>query len=593
MGIIERDNATFDTTIKSGKIESITSFIFATSSAVGSSDMKGEIIKNLSNSYKIFKHDTSSYTPDKSRFESHYTLGLEMGIWQNTQDFQLSNLAKRVADLEITSREYLDIVFLNLFGYYKETDGSFVYKHFLYEILTYLNKNRLVDIENKKEVLGKPFSTIFRHIKGYENLDGKTDATVNQQLNSLFNYLIDTDYFTKISRDVFIVSEKWQNRIDELIKMCNLEYAEKSKDEVQVVFKSNQKLYAEYLTKVPTNVEIIDGIILKDIKCDNVETSRHSNTQRGKNKVYFGAPGTGKSYQVTEDIKETYPTFNEPDSEESTYVFRTTLHPEYTYNDFVGQLLPDVEGNDIKYTFQTGVFTDALKRSIGTPNNQIFLVLEEMSRANVAAVFGDLFQLLDRDDSGASEYAINNALIANCIYQNKSKQIRIPNNLTILATVNTNDQNVFVMDTAFKRRFEWEYISTEAIKNINDHNIVINRGDGEVLRINWNRFYPLLNEFITGNMRLSEDKQIGQFFIKFSDNEDKKLQEKDDQKQLKNKLLQYLWEDVQEMSFDQRLFQESITSFGDCYKRFEEGKSIFNDKFIDKIQNSESVKYLV
>ncbi|WP_234057562.1 AAA family ATPase [Latilactobacillus sakei] len=595
MGIIERNNATFDTTTKAKKVESITSFIFATSTSKNSLDIKTDIAENLRSSYKIFKHDAGSYMPNKSTFESHYTLGLEMGIWKNTKNFQLTDLARRVADLEITSREYLDIVFLNLFGYYEEIDGSFSYKHFLYETLVYLNENNLVDVENDKEVLGIPFASIFRHVEGYEDLDGKSEKTVNQQLNSLFNYLTDTDYFTAVSSRQFIVSKKWQDRVNELIEMCNLEYSEQPRSEVQKIFKGNQEKYADYLTKVPGNVEIVGGIALKDIKEEDEQSSVHHidryKQKGGKNKVYFGAPGTGKSYQVTKDIEKIYPTFNGTDSVESIYVIRTTLHPEYTYNDFVGQLLPDIEGNDIKYTFQTGIFTDALKRSIEMPNNQIFLVLEEMSRANVAAVFGDLFQLLDRDENGDSQYAINNSLIANSVYGNKNKQIRIPSNLTILATVNTNDQNVFVMDTAFKRRFEWEYISTKPIENINNRNILIYSRDGKALNIKWNNFYQLLNEFITEDMQLSEDKQLGQFFIKFSSNESEELREKNDQEQLKNKLLQYLWEDIQAVSYDQRLFQDSITSFGDCYERFDKGKNVFSDKFIAKVQESvESIK---
>ncbi|ATO43926.1 AAA family ATPase [Loigolactobacillus coryniformis] len=303
---------------------------------------------------------------------------------------------------------------------------------------------------------------------------------------------------------------------------------------------------------------------------------------KGINRIYFGAPGTGKSYKVTKDIEKIYPEFTKEGSLDSQFVFRTTLHPEYTYNDFVGQLLPDVNGNDITYTFQTGVFTDALWFAEHNSYAQVFLVLEELSRANVAAVFGDLFQLLDRDKTGTSEYAINNALIADKVYDGrKNKKVKIPNNLTILATVNTNDQNVFVMDTAFKRRFEWEYVGTEPDQdeNVNNREITVCRQDGSTLEMSWIEFYPLLNEFITSNMGLSEDKQIGQFFIKFSGDE------KFDRDQIKNKLLQYLWEDVNTVSYDEKLFQSDLLSFGACYQRFDRNGCVFSGKFIEKLDD--------
>lgn len=302
------------------------------------------------------------------------------------------------------------------------------------------------------------------------------------------------------------------------------------------------------------------------------------------NCIFYGAPGTGKSHSVSELIKEYYPNFNKTDSEDTNFVFRTTLHPEFTYNDFVGQLMPVKKGDNINYEFTPGVFSLALKKALINPQKYVFLVLEELSRANVASVFGDLFQLLDRKD-GISEYSITNSLIANFVYAKDSdpldkdysnQKIFIPANLVIIGTVNTNDQNVFVMDTAFKRRFEWEYISTDPVgDNLNNPEFEYQTNH----TIKWWDFYQKLNQFITSVMNLGEDKQIGQFFIHFKDDEEK------NKKLIQNKLLQYLWEDVQKVSYASKLFSEEIKNFSDLYLKFGRGEKIFSNEFLELLED--------
>lgn len=168
-------------------------------------------------------------------------------------------------------------------------------------------------------------------------------------------------------------------------------------------------------------------------------------------KIYYGAPGTGKSYEILKYLKE------KQISDE--HIFRVTFHPEYTYSDFVGQILPTVKKNgEVSYDFAKGVFTLALEKAYQDTSKEVFLIIEEMSRGNCSAIFGDIFQLLDRDNVGTekgwSKYFINNPIIAKDIIALTDDRIKLPANLSILGTVNTSDQNVFVMDTAFKRRFE-------------------------------------------------------------------------------------------------------------------------------------------
>lgn len=313
-----------------------------------------------------------------------------------------------------------------------------------------------------------------------------------------------------------------------------------------------------------------------------------SQIKDGKNVIYYGAPGTGKSYSVNNLIKEKYSDYDAGEGNNDN-VFRVTLHPEYSYSDFVGQLLPySDESGKIDYQFIPGVFTNALNQAIQNPNDHIYLVLEEMSRANVAAVFGDLFQLLDRKN-GSSEYAINNDDIARTVYGDPKHKIAIPGNMTIFGTVNTSDQNVFVMDTAFKRRFDWRYVSTDAGADTeafnSENNPEINIGDNIV--ISWKKLYQTLNRFIVGDLELSEDKQIGPYFIKF-EGADSEVSHN----LIRDKLLQYLWEDINLASTEmygsnENLFEdkETIPSFSALYEKFDRKEKVFSNTFINLVRS--------
>lgn len=302
----------------------------------------------------------------------------------------------------------------------------------------------------------------------------------------------------------------------------------------------------------------------------------------GENIIFYGAPGTGKSHDIVEYINEkTEKYFNRKfsndtlNSEEN--IFRITLYPDYEYSDFVGQLLPQKDGT---FEYKKGIFSSALQYAQET-DDPVFMILEEMSRANVASVFGDLFQLLDRKEDGSSEYGINNSMLAEMIYPELSKEninkkvITLPSNLYIIGTVNTSDQNVFAMDTAFKRRFIWKYKSTDVDPSTFKNNPYIKLFKG--FNINWYHFYTTINTFITDNLNLSEDKQIGPYFIKFNTNNDSKIHSL-----LRDKLLQYLWEDVDSIarnnySNEDTIFSKDIKSFSTLYEKFDNQENIFSD----------------
>lgn len=330
----------------------------------------------------------------------------------------------------------------------------------------------------------------------------------------------------------------------------------------------------------------------------NEETAPY-NGKTAENIIYYGAPGTGKSYGVSEYVNDHICEKQEKydaSKDDCKYVFRATLHPEYTYSDFVGQVMPVVEKNgdekSITYDFKPGVFTEALTYAEKHPDEAVFLVLEELSRANVAAVFGDVFQLLDRNDNGRSEYGIDNALIANAVYGDEKRKVFIPGNLFIIGTVNTSDQNVFAMDTAFKRRFNWKYVSIDVPEEkkaeFNQDNNPEFMVDG--IKTDWLKFYTELDKFITSELGMTEDKQIGPYFIKFR----KKNNEYDEPREIiRDKLLQYLWDDVQgvarNMYAEKTLFLKKFTSYSMLYDAFDKGESVFSNEFISRLGKSGKV----
>jgi len=248
----------------------------------------------------------------------------------------------------------------------------------------------------------------------------------------------------------------------------------------------------------------------------------------GDNILLYGVPGSGKSHT----IKNNY--CNNPN-----YMERVVFHPDYTYSDFVGQILPvinsDKESGEekISYKFTPGPFTTILRNAINDETNAMYyLVIEEINRGNAPAIFGEIFQLLDRKN-GESEYGITNFDIANEIYGDKYHEIKIPANLTILATMNTADQNVFTLDTAFKRRW--------SMRNIENSFEDCDFAEWSICgtSTSWESFVTTINEKILefGKDNLStEDARLGAFFIA--------KEELESERRFSEKVLMYLWNDA-------------------------------------------------
>ncbi len=325
---------------------------------------------------------------------------------------------------------------------------------------------------------------------------------------------------------------------------------------------------------------------------ENMELVFHTDikTSYERNRIIFGAPGTGKSFGLKDDCEklmaDTLGTYE-----------RVTFHPDYTYSQFVGTYKPVMkgEGDSIRYDFVPGpfmrVYADAVKSGKTDAPQPHLLLIEEINRAKVAAVFGDVFQLLDRDDDGVSEYEIQASedirrYLAKELggEADSYKKIRIPNNMFIWGTMNSADQGVFPMDTAFKRRWNFEYLGInqkeEQIKGIGK--IMLSGSDEP---IEWNALRKAINDKMSSaDFKINEDKLMGPFFLA------KKVIASDENGMIidtgrfidlfKSKVIMYLYEDAVKQG-KHRFFDGCDSSkYSSVCEAFEEkGIAIFGDNF--------------
>ena len=234
------------------------------------------------------------------------------------------------------------------------------------------------------------------------------------------------------------------------------------------------------------------------------------------NVILYGVPGSGKSWTIEHEY-----------CKEDSVVERLVFHPDYTYSEFIGQILPVVsDDGQVRYEFTPGPFTEILRDAYKNPKSEYILIIEEINRGNAPAIFGEIFQLLDRKTKldepndgfpiGTSKYGISNPNIAQIVYGDKSHKIRIPSNLSIIGSMNTSDQNVFTLDTAFQRRWNMRLVKNDFA------NVDSKFANAKILDTNvtWKIFCNEINRIIIGNsarMTSAEDKRLGAYFVNAED----------------------------------------------------------------------------
>lgn len=366
----------------------------------------------------------------------------------------------------------------------------------------------------------------------------------------------------------------------------------KIKGKMSQAIQLNDKVLNRILSDMNSmyNDSVIDNKhIIKEDSINNILM------KKGENRIYYGAPGTGKSYIVDEIANA-----------EFQFVHRTTFYPEYTHDDFVGAFMPvmnyemqntdndksdnasfrnryvygdgtpsNIKGKPVPfYKFVSGPFANALVDAMNNLNKNILLIVEELNRANAAAVFGEVFQLLDRKyngnaDDGESRYSVNisnefSEFIAENVADYKlGDKIVIPSNMSIYATMNSADQGVNPLDSAFKRRWNFVYIPID-FENADHKNAEIHYAGRKVT---WQNFGQAINKKLV-ELGINEDKLLGEYFVN-------KAEVKDPDK-FETKIISYLFEDI--FKFNRRGF------FKPEYKTFSQLKNNFADKEIFELQ---------
>lgn len=300
---------------------------------------------------------------------------------------------------------------------------------------------------------------------------------------------------------------------------------------------------------------------------DTAEPSIASEVPR--NLIYYGAPGTGKSHQAEMIIP------CEPE-----HFHRVVFHADYQNADFVGSIKPAIRGEDsASYVFEKGPFTEALIDALSHPDSPVVLLIEELNRGNAASIFGEIFQLLDRSSNGNSKFPIR---ITGSLLEafkgieaiNTTKKLSLPSNFFIIGTMNTSDQAVFPLDTAFKRRWtmkhmpiDWTKLSTAGSRYAQSK-ITMDGND-----YTWAELGQAINSVMESKLpNVPEDRYLGPFFLSPDELLLDQLNEV-----VAGKVLIYLWDDVVKYEQKQALFAAGIGTFQQLQEQFNRGERVFSD----------------
>ena len=290
-----------------------------------------------------------------------------------------------------------------------------------------------------------------------------------------------------------------------------------------------------------------------------------------ENVIYYGAPGTGKTHAVDALVY-------------GKRCVRTVFHPDMQNSDFVGALKPVMQEDRITYSFSPGPFALALRNALAQPDQEAYLVIEELNRAPAAAVFGDLFLLLDRDRYGAGKYDVDFPTLEFKAWLSTSlgrdiNRISLPSNLWLLATMNSADQGVYPIDTAFRRRWRQHYVRID-YTDAPSKALKIVLADASSLSIPWPIFAKTVNDHLTEQLYIAEDRLLGPWFVTAEDLSGSSA--------VPGKVLIYLWDDLLRHHGREKIFDvSSVKTFGEVSERVATSKRIFSDALLAKFIKGE------
>lgn len=391
--------------------------------------------------------------------------------------------------------------------------------------------------------------------------------------------------------------------LEEGIKLLNnlplyIEYNKKGNNQ----YSNTVLTYQQYLYALELSLEYFNGKNSSSFTSSQPLLSLDQPLQQ----IFYGAPGTGKSHT----IKMT------TDGVDSKFVVRTTFHPDSDYSTFVGAYKPKMEvmprynpqtgeqmgvEKRIVYAYTPQAFLKAYITAWQNPEQPVYLIIEEINRGNCAQIFGDLFQLLDRGDDGLSCYPIkadqdmqmhlmevfagNDALTENI---RLGEELVLPSNLYIWATMNTSDQSLFPIDSAFKRRWEWKYIPITQGKDKESGKLMQWSIEAEGVSYDWWSFLEVMNKRV-GDITSSEDKKLGFFFCK-ADGQGIISADK-----LVSKVMFYLWNDVFKDYPDNPIAmylkeEGGEFTYGDFYTTNAEGDVVVREELVTRLLDALGVK---
>lgn len=368
---------------------------------------------------------------------------------------------------------------------------------------------------------------------------------------------------------------------------------------------ASQSFVADLCAFLANKQDLVKAIIDKEEHNDTTHTSVKLPDQPLQ-QIFYGAPGTGKSHTIKKVT----------DGVDSRFVIRTTFHPDSDYSTFVGAYKPKMETlprynpqtgeqmgveKRIVYAYTPQAFLKAYTTAWQNPQQAVYLIIEEINRGNCAQIFGDLFQLLDRKECGRSCYPIKAdqdmmmhlmEVLAgyDAVPENvrSGEELVLPPNLYIWATMNTSDQSLFPIDSAFKRRWDWKYIPIAQGKDKETGKLLQWSIEAEGVRYDWWSFLTVMNKRV-GDITSSEDKKLGFFFCK-ADDEGVISATK-----FVGKVLFYLWNDVfkdyPDNPIAMHLKEEGAEfTYGDFYTTDAKGEVVVREELVTRLMEALEVE---